>query len=97
MIHIQEQHMKILQSILSRFPYTFYAFGSRVTGAHKQFSDLDLCVMEDLADQVKSELTEAFEESNLPFKVDIIEWNKISDDFRDLIKDDLCKVLTSPS
>jgi hypothetical protein len=46
--------------------------------------------MQDLPDQSKSQLTTAFEESNLPFKVDVIEWNKISNDFRDMIQDDLC-------
>jgi hypothetical protein len=30
----------------------------------------------------KAQLQEDFEQSNLPFKVDIIEWDDISDDFK---------------
>jgi len=33
-----------------------------------------------------------FEESNLPYKVDIVDWNKCSDDFRALIKKDLVQI-----
>ena len=60
-------------------------------GIHKPLSDLDLCVMEDIPEITKSYLEEEFEESNLPFKVDIIEWNKISERFKSLIKKQLVK------
>lgn len=33
-----------------------------------------------------------FEESDLPYKVDIVDWNKCSDDFRALIKKDLVQI-----
>ncbi len=35
--------------------------------------------------EIFSDLATDFEESNLPFKVDIVDWNTISDDFRLLI------------
>jgi hypothetical protein len=37
-------------------------------------------------------LDEDFEESDLPYKVDIINWNKISDSFRKNIEKDLVKI-----
>ncbi|HXF29560.1 MAG TPA: nucleotidyltransferase domain-containing protein [Chlamydiales bacterium] len=89
MIHVEAKHLKVIRDILSKHAYTFYAFGSRVKGTHKPFSDLDLCSMEDIPDLTKSYLDEAFEKSDLPFMVDIIQWNKISDEFRALIKNDL--------
>lgn len=92
MIHIEERHLKIIRDILKKYPYTFFAFGSRVQGTHKTFSDLDLCVKEELSDLTKGDLEEEFEESMLPFKVDIIEWNKISKDFQSLIEKDLQKI-----
>ena len=32
---------------------------------------------------------DAFEESDLPIKVDVVVWNNLSTDFQNLIKDDL--------
>lgn len=92
MIHLEARHRAIIQTILAKYPYIFYAFGSRVQGTHKPFSDLDLCVLEDIPITIKCQLEGEFEESNLPFKVDIIEWNKISEDFKALIKNQLTKL-----
>ena len=92
MIHLEERHLKIIKTILKRYPYTFFAFGSRVHGTQKPFSDLDICVQEDLPDLTKSYLQMDFEESNLPFKVDLVEWNKISKNFQKLIKKDLNQI-----
>nr|WP_228518410.1 MULTISPECIES: nucleotidyltransferase domain-containing protein [unclassified Gluconobacter] len=51
------------------------AFGSRVTGKAKPFSDLDLAVMGDgpLPLETRARLEEAFSESDLPWKVDILD------------------------
>jgi predicted nucleotidyltransferase len=92
MIYLEERHLKIIKEILSKYPYTFYAFGSRVLGTHKPFSDLDICAMDDIPTITKGYLEEAFEESDLPFKIDIIEWNKISKEFQTLIKKDLVEL-----
>ncbi len=89
MIYIDEKHRAIIKNILDKFPYQFYAFGSRVQGTYKPFSDLDICCMSDLNESEKSKLSTEFEESNLPFKVDLIEWNKISTDFQNMIRTDL--------
>jgi predicted nucleotidyltransferase len=61
--------------------------GSRVSGRAKPFSDLDLVVMGDepLDLRTLGQLREAFDESNLPFAVDIVEWASSSDAFRRII------------
>ena len=94
MIYMEERHLKIVREILSPYPYKFCVFGSRVRPTHNQYSDLDLCAMDDIPDVTKSCINEAFEESNLPFKVDIIEWNKISTDFQMLIKNSLIPLIS---
>jgi len=86
---MEKKHWKIVQSILSQYPYTFYAFGSRVKGTEKRFSELDLCFMEPIPGNVQAHIDEDFEESDLPFKVDIMNWNLIAPDFKKLIKKDL--------
>ena len=65
-----------------------WAFGSRVCGAPKAFSDLDLAIIGDkpLADVVLANIEEAFRESDLPFKVDVVDWATASDHFRRIIE-----------
>jgi type I restriction enzyme S subunit len=61
--------------------------GSRVSGGAKPFSDLDLVVMGDepLDLLALGRLRDAFDESNLPFVVDIVEWALSSAAFRRII------------
>ncbi|MBI2707983.1 MAG: nucleotidyltransferase domain-containing protein [Proteobacteria bacterium] len=89
---MEERHWKIVQDILNKYPYTFYAFGSRVKGTHKQFSDLDLCFKESIPLNVQGHINEDFEESNLPFKVDVLDWNLITPKFQEIIKKDLVPI-----
>jgi predicted nucleotidyltransferase len=51
-------------------------FGSRATGRAKPCSDLDLVVMgeEKISDLSLADVAHAFEESDLPFRVDVIHW-----------------------
>ncbi|MCX2562026.1 nucleotidyltransferase domain-containing protein [Acetobacter farinalis] len=60
------------------------AFGSRVTGKAKPFSDLDLAIMGDepLSLGTRARLEEAFSESELPWKVDVLDWAQVDADFR---------------
>jgi predicted nucleotidyltransferase len=63
------------------------AFGSRVDGTPKDYSDLDLALAgpAKLDAAVMESLREAFEESDLPFRVDILDWHAISEEFQKVI------------
>jgi predicted nucleotidyltransferase len=87
-----DPHAKIIKDILSQYPYPFFVFGSRVKGTHKEFSDLDLCYRVDIPDSVLANLLNDFEQSDLPFKVDIIAWNRCSPEFQKHIENDLMPV-----
>ncbi|WP_215762644.1 nucleotidyltransferase family protein [Acetobacter sp. P1H12_c] len=67
------------------------AFGSRVTGKAKPFSDLDLAIMggEPLPLETRARLEEAFSESYLPWKVDVLDWALIDLYFKDIIKENI--------
>lgn len=67
-----------------------WVFGSRATGTAKKFSDLDLAIDigKPLALEIMAKLANSFEESNLPYKVDLIDWQTISDSFRRHIEKD---------
>lgn len=63
------------------------AFGSRVTGTAKPFSDLDLAIMGDepLPLETRVQLEEAFSNSNLPWKVDVLDWAQTDMTFQNII------------
>jgi predicted nucleotidyltransferase len=62
-----------------------WAYGSRVTGSGHEASDLDLVVRNpqnlDESCNALFELKEAFIESNLPIRVDIMDWARIPKSF----------------
>ncbi len=62
-------------------------FGSRAHRTAKPFSDLDLLVLgPPLGAKLRGMLEEAFDESDLPFRVDIAEAATVSAEFRALIE-----------
>ena len=66
-------------------------FGSRARGKHvKRFSDLDLAVKscERLTLSQLADLSEAFSESDLPFKVDVVDCRSVGPDMQAAIDRD---------
>ena len=88
-IDLSAQQLAEIRTILSELvpDLSVWAFGSRVTGKAREYSDLDLALMttEPLDLSVKADLVACFSESNLPFKVDLIDWACTSDNFRNII------------
>jgi len=87
-IDIKSSDKKILFSLLAQYlPHTtFWAYGSRVAGHARPWSDLDLVVFSkgEHKHQI-SLLKEALEESNLSFRVDLLEWDSLPDNFKENI------------
>lgn len=65
-----------------------WAFGSRVTWTAKPISDLDIALegAAPLPSDVLIDLEEAFEASDLPWKVDVIDLNTVSPEFRAIVE-----------
>ena len=63
------------------------AFGSRVKGTARKYSDLDLAIRGDgpLGFSRYARLRQAFEDSSLPINVDILDWHTIPESFRENI------------
>lgn len=89
MIHMSPHHLKIVKDILQKYPYNFYAFGSRVKGTQRQLSDLDICFMDAIPWNIRGHIDEDFENSDLPFKVDIVDFNMCDESFQKKITSDL--------
>lgn len=90
-LHLEPRHEAVLREILFSIAPDFevWAFGSRAHGRGlKPFSDLDLVVMSsgEAASQRCAALRRAFEDSSLPFRVDVVEWQSLDETFRDLIR-----------
>ncbi len=65
-----------------------WVFGSRAVKAKKEFSDLDLAIDSNqiLPLSILSSLAHDFSESDLPYKVDVVDLNNINDNFRNKIR-----------
>lgn len=97
-IAVSEADWLIIRNILRAqvSDYTVWAFGSRATGCAKQYSDLDLAIKggKPLGIDLTAQLAEAFAESDLPYKVDIVDWTTASESFRKVIERDRVVVQT---
>jgi len=89
MINITEAQGAIIHQVLtSNVPQCeVLAFGSRVGNRHTHHSDLDLVLVGTHRFPLIQlyELKEKFSESELPFRVDIVDWNAVSPDFQKVI------------
>jgi len=66
-----------------------WVYGSRAKQTSGPRSDLDLVVFSQTEQQRQvANLREAFEESNLPFRVDLFVWDEVPANFRNVIEKD---------
>lgn len=71
-----------------------WIFGSRARGDNKPFSDID--VLYELPERTQlpagflASIHEAFEESSLPVKVDVVNWSELVDSYRESVLRDRC-------
>jgi predicted nucleotidyltransferase len=93
-VDLSVTHVELVKSILRdnlEKGVIVWIFGSRVRGTAKPYSDIDLAIDNNQAplsftDEAK--LKEAFEDSSLPFSVDIVDLNSVSEEFKNLIQDE---------
>jgi predicted nucleotidyltransferase len=89
-LDIQPRHLETVKAILQEFvpEIEVRAFGSRVRGTAARYSDLDLTLVADqkIDRQKLYRLEDAFSQSNLPFRVDVLDWQRISSAFQQVIE-----------
>lgn len=89
-IDIRPGHWTIVRDILRQHvpDCAVWAFGSRARGGARRYSDLDLAVIteEPIPIPRMAALKEAFSESDLPWRVDVVDWSGTSDRFRRIIE-----------
>lgn len=91
MIAIEEEQLEIVKQILKKHVPNaqIRIFGSRYKHTNKEYSDIDIAILEKEKMSLKkySEIKEDFEESNLKYRVDLVDWNTISEEFKKIIED----------
>ena len=90
-ISVTPPEWEIIKKILSNHAQgcEIWAYGSRVMGRPRQFSDLDLLVTSKATDNnpnhteiICRKLRDDFTASNLPWRVDVVDVNDISPEFQ---------------
>ena len=90
-VDIRPDHLEIVQGILrEHLPegVKVWVFGSRANWTTKDSSDLDLALECDnrLSHKVLGALKDAFEDSSLPYTVDLVDMNRIGNSFRQIVE-----------
>jgi len=89
MIDLAADQLALVREIIRKHVHggEVFAFGSRVSGRAKRFSDLDLMIKATggLSWRMLADLRESFEASDLPITVDVVDWNACSTQFRSLV------------
>ncbi|WP_157153211.1 nucleotidyltransferase family protein [Brachyspira murdochii] len=92
MISLTENEIQIIKDILKKhIKYgKVYLFGSRVKGTNKKFSDIDIVIDINVKLSLNdmSRIKDDFDESDLIYVADIIDYNAIEDSFKSIIDDE---------
>ena len=101
MIDLNPNHLGTVKAILAEHvpECEVRAFGSRATWTAKDYSDLDLAILGQgpLDWTALGRLEEAFEESDLPMRVDVLDWHAISGSFREMIEREHVVLVDNPA
>jgi len=86
-LDLRDEHAAIIREVLRAHLSAnarAYVFGSRAHGGARQYFDLDLALEWDrpLGLHIIGEIAEALSESDLPYKVDIVDLATVDPDFR---------------
>jgi type I restriction enzyme S subunit len=83
-IALSSLELNIIQNILANIKNVII-FGSRIKGTSFPFSDLDICIKDKLSAVDFELLKEKFENSDLPFMVDLVEYDRADKTFQKII------------
>lgn len=96
MIDLESEYIEFIKKVVSSFlrDYKLYIFGSRAKNKARKYSDIDIAIdSEELDGEIKSRLEFEFENSTIPYEVDIVDLKNISESFKNLIKNDLLELV----
>ena len=93
MIDISPEQENTIRQILDEFipGRKVMVFGSRISSTAKPYSDLDLAIMGNVPVELSTLalLKDAFAESDLSFRVDVLQWCRTSPEFKKVMEPQL--------
>lgn len=84
---LKKRIRKVADGVLPAGEYKIGIFGSRAVGSPAKYSDVDLAVWGEkpASGMMMGNLREAFEESDIPYLVDVVDLHRTSPKFRDIV------------
>jgi uncharacterized protein len=83
---LEARYLQMVREFLAQFVpgVEVWGFGSRVTGSAKPYSDLDLALVSETPVNLakRASLSLALQESDLPFRVDLVELRELTPSIR---------------
>ena len=95
MIDLDEKYINFIKEIITKYlpDCSIYLFGSRAKRCTKKYSDIDIALnCNNLNENIMLKIKNEFENSTLPYEVDIVDLNNISEVFKGHIINDLVKI-----
>ena len=89
-LQLSPEHLRMVREVLAHWlpDAQVLAFGSRVSGTARKFSDLDLAIVSStpLDWRLLGKVRDAFEDSDLPICVDLVDWSQADAGFRAMVE-----------
>jgi len=82
----KKQLKDILYKYLSKKEYRMFVFGSRASGENSRWSDIDVGVWGEkkMPLEIKFQIEDDLENSDIPYKVDLVDFKNTSKKFRQI-------------
>lgn len=88
MVNLNPKYIKFitstLQKHLNKDTYRYFIFGSHATGSNRKYSDIDIGIVGKMPVELHtlSHIKGAMEESDIPYRVDIVDFSKVDSKFK---------------
>lgn len=95
MIDLEIKYIDFIKETISQYLQNckIYIFGSRTKGTARKYSDIDIALdCKDLNENILLKIKNHFEDSTLPYEVDILDLNNISETFKKHIENNLTEI-----
>lgn len=101
---LSEAEFKLLEDLvltpIKKKQIKIYVFGSRATGKHHQFSDIDLLLVptssQSLTGAELGKIKEDIEESRFPIKVDLVPIQDLAESYKESVMSQMVECNNSP-
>ena len=83
---LSENQVQFIKSVFTKHlghsSFQVWIFGSRATGTHRPYSDIDLLIeAQTLSASLLAKISEDFEDGNFPFKVELVDIRKLAPEY----------------